>query len=495
MPRSLHLAAAKAGLLGVSFPEEVGGQGGSLLDSVAMQEAFFEAGGSSGLAAALFTGGIALPHMAAHGTPDQVDAFVRPTLAGREDRRRSRSPSRAAAPTSRAITHHRRPRRRLLRRQRREDLHHQRRPRRLRHHGRAHRRPGPRRVSACSSSRRARPASPSTGRCRRWAGTARTPPSCPSSTRACPVANLVGAENSGFALIAEQFVVERIALAVHAYGIAARSLALTASYCRERETFGKPLIANQVVRHKLVEMHRQVEVARTYTRAVAARHDAGRGRHRRGLPGQADRRRGVRPRRRPGRAAARRHRLHARDRGGAALPRRPDPRHRRRSDRGAHRPVRTTAGIHAMMRSLGGEVSLHIDAPPEEVWALVSDVTRIGEFCPRRSRRAGPAARPAPRSGASFKGHVKRNGVGPTYWSPCQVTDVRAERGLRVRRRHRRRDPEQLGLPDGARAARARRSPSTSGSSRRCPCASTGWRSAGCAAAPTSAACARRSSG
>ena len=87
-----------------------------------------------------------------------------------------------------------------------------------------------------------------------------------------PVANLVGAENSGFLQIAEQFVVERIALAVHAYGIAARSLDLTAAYCRDRETFGKPLIERQVVRHKLVEMHRQVEVARTYTREVARRH-------------------------------------------------------------------------------------------------------------------------------------------------------------------------------------------------------------------------------
>ena len=82
-----------------------------------------------------------------------------------------------------------------------------------------------------------------------------------------PAANLVGEENTGFDLIAEQFVVERIALAVHAYGIAARSLALTAAYCRERETFGKPLIANQVVQHKLVEMHRQVEVgARLHAR-------------------------------------------------------------------------------------------------------------------------------------------------------------------------------------------------------------------------------------
>jgi acyl-CoA dehydrogenase len=90
-----------------------------------------------------------------------------------------------------------------------------------------------------------------------------------------PVANLVGAEGSGFAQIAEQFVVERIALAVHAYGIAARSLALTAAYCRERETFGKPLVANQVVRHRLVEMRRAVEVARCYVRRTAERYVAG----------------------------------------------------------------------------------------------------------------------------------------------------------------------------------------------------------------------------
>ena len=90
-----------------------------------------------------------------------------------------------------------------------------------------------------------------------------------------PVANLVGFEGTGFVQIAEQFVVERIGLAVHAYGIAARSLDLTAAYCRERETFGKPLIDNQVVRHKLVEMRRQVEVARTYAREVARRHVEG----------------------------------------------------------------------------------------------------------------------------------------------------------------------------------------------------------------------------
>ena len=86
MPRELHLAAARQGLLGLAFPEDVGGEGGDLLDSVEMQEAMFEAGASSGLMAGLFTSGIALPHMvsawAASGDTDLVDRFVRPTLAG-----------------------------------------------------------------------------------------------------------------------------------------------------------------------------------------------------------------------------------------------------------------------------------------------------------------------------------------------------------------------------------------------------------------------------
>jgi acyl-CoA dehydrogenase len=89
------------------------------------------------------------------------------------------------------------------------------------------------------------------------------------------VTDLVGEQDTGFRQIAEQFVVERIALAVHGYGIAARSLALTVSYCRDRETFGRPLLANQVVRHRLVEMRRRIEVARCYVHEVARRHVAG----------------------------------------------------------------------------------------------------------------------------------------------------------------------------------------------------------------------------
>jgi uncharacterized protein YndB with AHSA1/START domain len=69
-----------------------------------------------------------------------------------------------------------------------------------------------------------------------------------------------------------------------------------------------------------------------------------------------------------------------------------------------------------------GEVSVTMAAPPEKVWALVSDVTRIGEFSPETFEARWTRGSTGPEEGAYFKGHVKRNGVGPTYWTPCRVT-------------------------------------------------------------------------
>jgi uncharacterized protein YndB with AHSA1/START domain len=75
-----------------------------------------------------------------------------------------------------------------------------------------------------------------------------------------------------------------------------------------------------------------------------------------------------------------------------------------------------------LLHPLRGEVSLHVQAPPGEVWALISDVTRIGEFSPETFEAAWTRGSTGPEVGAYFKGHVRRNGVGPTYWSPCRVT-------------------------------------------------------------------------
>jgi acyl-CoA dehydrogenase len=90
-----------------------------------------------------------------------------------------------------------------------------------------------------------------------------------------PAANLVGAENSGFAQIAQAFVAERVGLAAQAYSSAQRCLDLTVQWCRDRETFGRPLISRQSVQNTLAEMARRIDVARVYSRNVVERQLAG----------------------------------------------------------------------------------------------------------------------------------------------------------------------------------------------------------------------------
>ena len=273
IPRSLHRAAGDLGLIGVAFPEAVGGSGGDLLDSVAMQEAMFEAGASSGLMAALFTSGIALPHLAASGDADLVDRFVRPTLAGERIGSLAITEPGGGSDVARITT-------RAVR------------------DGDSYVVDGAKTV--ITSGVRAdfvttavRTGGPGHGGISLLVVEKGTPGftvdrslrkmgwHCSDTAELSfvdcrvPAANLVGEEGTGFGQIADQFVVERIALAVHGYGIASRSLDLATAYCKERSTFGRPLAANQSVQHTLVEMRRQVEVARTYTRHVAARHVAG----------------------------------------------------------------------------------------------------------------------------------------------------------------------------------------------------------------------------
>jgi uncharacterized protein YndB with AHSA1/START domain len=68
-------------------------------------------------------------------------------------------------------------------------------------------------------------------------------------------------------------------------------------------------------------------------------------------------------------------------------------------------------------------VTVHISAAPDKVWDLVSDVTRIGEFSPETFEAKWADGATGPAVGARFRGHVKRNGRGPIYWTTCQVVE------------------------------------------------------------------------
>ncbi|MEM9039025.1 MAG: SRPBCC family protein [Actinomycetota bacterium] len=68
-------------------------------------------------------------------------------------------------------------------------------------------------------------------------------------------------------------------------------------------------------------------------------------------------------------------------------------------------------------------VTVAIDAAVEDVWALVSDVTRIGEFSPETFEAEWLDGATGPAEGVRFRGHVNRNDSGLKYWSECVITE------------------------------------------------------------------------
>ena len=68
-----------------------------------------------------------------------------------------------------------------------------------------------------------------------------------------------------------------------------------------------------------------------------------------------------------------------------------------------------------------GEVRAHIEADPLTVYALISDVTRMGEWSPETQRAEWVGGATRPEAGARFKGWNKR---GIMRWSTTPRVDV-----------------------------------------------------------------------
>lgn len=269
IPRELHRRTAEVGLLAVGAPEKVGGSGGDVIDGTVVTEAFIEAGASSGLLAGLFTHGIAVPHMIAAGDPDQLERFVRPTLAGELigalGVTEPDGGSDVASLRTTAV---------------RDGDHY------IVNGAKTFITSGVRADYVTTAVRTGGPGYQGISLLVIEKGTPGFTVSrkldkmgwlCSDTAELSfvdvrvPAENLVGEENGGFVLVMQQFVTERLGLATHAYSVAQRALDLTVDYVRQRQTFGRPLISRQVVQHKLVEMRQRVELARTYTREVIIR--------------------------------------------------------------------------------------------------------------------------------------------------------------------------------------------------------------------------------
>lgn len=277
LPRDLHRKAAQAGLLGAGFPESVGGDGGDGADAVVICEEMHQSGSPGGVFASLFTCGIAVPHMTASGDQRLIDTYVRPTLAGEKIGSLAITEPGGGSDVGHLKTTAR------LQSSSDGDFY-------LINGAKTYITSGLRADYVVTAVRTGGPGaagvslivvdkdglgcSPGLHVSRKldkmgWRSSDTAELSY-TDVRV-PAANLVGAENTGFLQIASAFVSERVGLAAQAYSSAQRCLDLTVDWCRNRETFGKPLIARQPVQNTLAEMARRIDVARVYTRALVER--------------------------------------------------------------------------------------------------------------------------------------------------------------------------------------------------------------------------------
>jgi acyl-CoA dehydrogenase len=285
LPRELHRQAAEAGILGIGFPEDVGGSGGDLIDVVVMTEALLEAGGSGGVISGLFSHGIALPHVVdevqrrhqrgdTSGAADLVERVIAPVLRGEAIASLAVTEPDGGSDVARLRT----------RAERVDDG--------WKVSGaKVYITSGVRADVVVAAVRTGTPEDGAAGislalldpRAQGYAAPRALEKMgwwCSDTAELSfdavrvPEADLLG-EGQGFASLARHFVSERISIAVTAYSTAQRALDLTVDWARKRETFGRPLVSRQVVRHTLVEMARQVDVARVYTRDAARRYASG----------------------------------------------------------------------------------------------------------------------------------------------------------------------------------------------------------------------------
>ncbi|WP_430333820.1 acyl-CoA dehydrogenase family protein [Rhodococcus sp. ACT016] len=269
IPRELHRKAAALGLLGAGFSEEVGGDGGDLVDAVLICEEMHQAGASGGLFASLFTCGIALPHLVAAGDPRQIDRWVRPTLAGEKIGSLAITEPGGGSDVGHLRTTAVRDgdhyivngAKTFITSAVRADFV----VTAVRTGG-----PGAGGVSLLVIEK-GTPGFEVARKLDKMGWRASDTAELAFVDARVPVENLVGEENSGFVQIAQAFLTERIALAAQAYASAQRCLDLTLQWCRDRETFGRPLISRQAVQNTLTEMTRRIDVARVYTRTLVER--------------------------------------------------------------------------------------------------------------------------------------------------------------------------------------------------------------------------------
>ena len=265
LPRELHRKAAAVGILGLGYPEEYGGTGGAaagftLFHSLVQSEELCRPG-AGGIVASLMTHGIGLPPILALGSDELKRRIAPPVLAGEAIIALGITEPSGGSDVARLKT-------------------------RAERHGDHYRVNGSK--TLITSGMRAdyvtlavRTGGPGAGGVSLLLvemdrpGISRTSLAKmgwhASDTATLhfddvevPAENLIGAENGGFAGIMRNFNGERLGMAQQAAAYARLCFEDALDWARQRETFGKPLIANQAIRHKLAEMLTRIQATQAW---------------------------------------------------------------------------------------------------------------------------------------------------------------------------------------------------------------------------------------
>jgi acyl-CoA dehydrogenase len=271
-PLGLYAKAGEVGILGIGYPEELGGTPGDLFFKVAASEELMRSG-SGGLVAGLGSLDIAIPPIIRHGTDEQKERFVKPVLAGEKVAALGITEPSGGSDVARLRTTAVRD----------GDVY-------VVNGSKTFITSGCRADQVTCAVRTGKegahgisflvvekgtPGFSTSTKLRKMGWWASDTAELFFDDCRVPVANRIGEENQGFYIIMENFQAERLSLAIMANMTAQLALDEALRYAREREAFGKPLTAFQVTRHKLAELATLVEISREYTYRVAARMDAG----------------------------------------------------------------------------------------------------------------------------------------------------------------------------------------------------------------------------
>lgn len=90
-----------------------------------------------------------------------------------------------------------------------------------------------------------------------------------------PKQNLMGEAGNGFNFIMEAFALERLIMGINAHARAEFALDYALQYMSERETFGKPIDQYQALRHRIVDLHADMDMCKQYNYGVVEKMDKG----------------------------------------------------------------------------------------------------------------------------------------------------------------------------------------------------------------------------